>query len=71
MSKRSARRKPEQIVKLLQEGEAMLAVGKSLGEVYQKLGTTEASWMTSGRIPRTIASFLSAMLYGAPGEKYI
>jgi hypothetical protein len=45
MTTRKQRRKPEQIVKLLQEGEAMLAAGKSLGEVYQKLSTTEATWM--------------------------
>ena len=36
MTKRR-RRKPEQIVKLLQEGEAMLVAGKTLGEVLQKL----------------------------------
>ncbi|TWT57050.1 hypothetical protein KOR42_04080 [Thalassoglobus neptunius] len=36
MTKRR-RRKPEQIVKLLQEGQAMLAAGKSLAEVLQKL----------------------------------
>ena len=35
MTKKRKRRKPEQIVKLLQEGDAMLAAGKSLAEVYQ------------------------------------
>ncbi len=31
------RRRPEQIVKLLQEGEAILSAGRPLGEVLQKL----------------------------------
>lgn len=44
MSQKRRRRKPEQIVKLLQEGEAMLAGGKSLSEVYQKLEITESTW---------------------------
>ena len=44
MSKKRRRRKPEQIVKLLQEGEAMLAAGKALAEVYQKLEITESTW---------------------------
>ena len=44
MTKKRKRRKPEQIVKLLQEGDAMLAAGKSLAEVYQKLDVTEATW---------------------------
>ena len=44
MSQKRRRRKPEQIVKLLQEGEAMLAGGKSLPEVYQKLEITESTW---------------------------
>lgn len=44
MTKKRKRRKPEQIVKLLQEGDAMLAAGKSLGEVYQKLEVTESTW---------------------------
>jgi hypothetical protein len=34
------RRKPEQIVKLLREGEIMLAAGKPLAEVLQKLEVT-------------------------------
>ena len=37
MTKKRRRRKPEQIVKLLQEGDAMLAAGKSAAEIYQKL----------------------------------
>lgn len=44
MSSKRRRRKPEQIVKLLQEGEAMLAAGKSLGEVFQKLEVKESTW---------------------------
>lgn len=44
MNKKRRRRKPEQIVKLLQEGEAMLAAGKTTGEVYQKLEISEATW---------------------------
>ncbi|TWU57776.1 hypothetical protein Poly59_06850 [Rubripirellula reticaptiva] len=34
MTKMRKRRKPEQIVKALAEGEAMLAAGKSSAEVY-------------------------------------
>ena len=44
MTKKRKRRKPEQIVRLLQEGEAMLAAGKQLAEVYQKLEVTESTW---------------------------
>jgi transposase-like protein len=44
MTKKRKRRKPEQIVKLLQEGDAMLAAGKSLAEVYQTLEITESTW---------------------------
>ncbi len=39
------RRRPEQIVKLLHEGEAMLSGGKSLGEVLQKLEVKESTWL--------------------------
>ena len=39
------RMKTEQIVKLLQEGEAMLAAGKTSGEVFQKLEVSEATWL--------------------------
>jgi putative transposase len=45
MTKKRKRRKPEQVVKLLQDGEGMLAAGKALGEVYQKLEVSEATWM--------------------------
>ena len=44
MTKKRKRRRPEQIVKLLQEGDAMLTAGKSLAEVYQKLEVTESTW---------------------------
>ena len=44
MTKKRKRRKPEQIVRLLQEGEAMFAAGKQLAEVYQKLEITESTW---------------------------
>lgn len=39
------RRKPEQIVKLLQEGEAMLVARKTLPEVLQKLEVKESTWL--------------------------
>ena len=45
MTKKRRRRKPEQIVKLLQDGEAMLAAGKTAAEVYQKLEITESTWL--------------------------
>ncbi|WP_145301935.1 IS3 family transposase [Crateriforma conspicua] len=45
MKQARKRRKPEQIVKAIAEGEAMLAAGKSLAEVYQKLGIVESTWM--------------------------
>ena len=38
------RRKPEQIAKLLQEGQVMLAVGKSEAEVFQRLEIRESTW---------------------------
>lgn len=44
MTKKRRRRKPEQIVRLLQEGEAMIAGGKTTAEVYQKLEVSEATW---------------------------
>ena len=44
MTKKRKRRKPEQIVKLLQEGHAMLAAGKSEAEAFQKLEITESTW---------------------------
>lgn len=39
------RPEPEQIVKLLQEGAAILIAGKTLGEVLQKLEVKESAWM--------------------------
>lgn len=39
------RRRPEQIVKLLQEGEAILSAGRPLGEVLQKVEVNESTWM--------------------------
>ncbi|QDT02199.1 Transposase [Rubripirellula lacrimiformis] len=45
MTNARKRRKPEQIVKALAEGEAMLAAGKTAAEVYQKLGVAESTWM--------------------------
>ena len=44
MSQKRRRRRPEQIVKLLQEGQAMLAAGKTEAEVLQKLEVTESTW---------------------------
>ena len=44
MTKRRRRRKPEQIVKLIQEGQAMLSAGKSEAELLQKLEITESFW---------------------------
>ena len=45
MTKTRKRRKPEQIVKALAEGEATLAAGRTSAEVYQKLGVAESTWM--------------------------
>ena len=45
MTKKRKRRRPEQVVKLLQDGEGMLAAGKTLGEVCQELEISEATWM--------------------------
>ncbi|NNE34586.1 MAG: transposase [Rhodothermales bacterium] len=44
MTKKRKRRRPEQVVKLLQDGEAMLAAGKSPAEVFLKLEISEATW---------------------------
>ena len=44
MTKRR-RRNPEQILELLQEGQVILAAGKSLAEVLQKLEVKESTWM--------------------------
>ena len=45
MSKKRRRRSPEQIIRCLQEGEAMLSGGRSVAEVYQKLEITESTWL--------------------------
>ncbi len=44
MTKKRKRRKPEQIVKAIQEGEAMLAAGKSEAEVFQHLEISSTTW---------------------------
>jgi len=45
MTRRQKRRSPEQIVRALQEGEAMLAGGKTVAEVIQKLEVSEGTWI--------------------------
>lgn len=42
--RRRKRRKPEQIVGLLKQGEAMLAAGKPFAHVLQTLEISEATW---------------------------
>lgn len=44
MTNKRKRRKPEQIVKAIQEGEAMLAAGKSEAEVFQHLAISSVTW---------------------------
>ncbi len=44
MTNKRKRRKPEQIVKAIQEGEAMLASGKTEAEVFQALEISVATW---------------------------
>ena len=44
MTKQRKRRKPEQIVKAIQEGEAMMAAGKTEAEVFQALEISAATW---------------------------
>ena len=44
MTRKRKRRKPKQIEKLLQEGHAMLAAGKSEAEIFQRLDITEYTW---------------------------
>lgn len=44
MTKKRRRRKPEQIVRAIQEGDAMLAAGKSEAEVFQTLEISSATW---------------------------
>ena len=43
MSKKRIRHTAEQIVKKLRDADAMLATGKSIGEVLQSLGISEAT----------------------------
>jgi len=44
MSRRRKRHSPEQIVRLLRDADAMLAAGKTIGEVCQALETSEATF---------------------------
>jgi transposase-like protein len=43
MSKKRRRHSPEQIIKKLRDADAMLAAGKSVGEVLQTLEVSEAT----------------------------
>lgn len=43
MSKKRVRHSAEQIIKKLRDADAMLAAGKSVGEVLQSLGLSEAT----------------------------
>ncbi|MEC8554289.1 MAG: transposase [Planctomycetota bacterium] len=44
MTKKRKRQKPEQLVKVPQEGQAMLAAGKPEAEVFQKLEIIKSTW---------------------------
>ena len=44
MTKKRKRRKPEQIVKAIQEGDAMMAAGKTEAEVFQTLEISLTTW---------------------------
>lgn len=44
MTKKRKRRRPEQIVKAIREGEAMLAAGKAEAEVFQALEISATTW---------------------------
>ena len=44
MSRRRKRHTPEQIVRKLRDGDALLNAGKSLGEVLQALAVSEPTW---------------------------
>ena len=44
MTNKRRRRKPEQIVKAIQEGEAMMAAGKTEAEVFQALEISSTTW---------------------------
>ncbi len=50
------RRKSEQIVKLLQEGEAMLVARKTLPEFLQKLEVKESTWLRWKKLRSSTAS---------------
>lgn len=43
-TKRSKRHSPEQIIKKLREAEAMLAIGKTIGQVFQTLEVSEQTY---------------------------
>lgn len=43
-TKRSKRHSPEQIIKKLREAEAMLAIGKTIGQVVQTLEVSEQTY---------------------------
>lgn len=44
MSRRRRRHSPEQIVRMLRDGDAMLSGGKTIGEVCQSLEVSEATF---------------------------
>ena len=44
MTKKRQRRRPEQIVKAIQEGEAMMAAGKTEPEIFQTLEISATTW---------------------------
>ena len=44
MTKKRKRRKPEQIANAIQEGEAMMAAGKTEAEVFQTLEISATTW---------------------------
>ena len=44
MTKKRKRRKPEQIVKAIQEGDAMMAAGKTEAEVFQTFEISVTTW---------------------------
>jgi putative transposase len=45
MKKKRKRRRPGQIARWLQQGEAMPVAGKSAAQVHQNLEVSEATWM--------------------------
>lgn len=44
MSRGRKRRSPEQVVRMLRDGEAMLAAGRTIGEVCQAMEVSEATF---------------------------